>query len=88
MGEPKRYSFDQLEVATGGWALDRRLGEGGFGAVYRALLDGRTVAIKRLTQEAGPGTAAGLPSAEQFEAEVRKAGAYNHPNLLRKSMSV
>jgi hypothetical protein len=29
------------------------------------------VAVKRLAQEAGPGTAAGLTSAEQFEAEVK-----------------
>ena len=29
------------------------------------------MAVKRLAQEAGPGTAAGLTSAEQFEAEVK-----------------
>ena len=81
--EPRRYSYAALAAATGGFDKTRELGEGGFGAVYRGTLeDGRDVAIKRLSQETGPGTAAGLPSADQFEAEVKVVASYRHPHLL------
>ena len=50
---PRRYSFDELRAATGGFARDRLLGEGGFGEVFRGVLAGRPVAVKRLTQEPG-----------------------------------
>ena len=82
--EPRRYTFAELSAATAGFAADRKLGAGGFGAVFRGELrsdvpaedGGRAVvqvAVKRLGQDSGPGTAAGLPSAEQFAAEVRAA---------------
>ena len=82
MSEPRRHSFAELESATGGFAKERVLGEGGFGAVYRGELAGRQVAVKRLTQESGPGTAAGLNSVAQFEAEVRVIASYSHAHLL------
>lgn len=83
MSEPQRHSFAELEAATGGFAGGRILGEGGFGAVYRGeLATGALVAVKRLTQEAGPGTAAGLTSVDQFEAEVRVIASYSHAHLL------
>ena len=35
----------------GGYAIEARVGEGGFGVVYRARgADGRTVALKRLAE--------------------------------------
>eukprot|EP01043_Picozoa_sp_COSAG02_P097309 COSAG02_NODE_33540_length_498_cov_1.095238_1_plen_165_part_11 len=83
MSDPRRYSFKDLEDATSGFDPAGKLGEGGFGEVYRGSLGGEPVAVKRLTQAVGVGTLGGLPSADQFEAEVLKAGAYTHPHLLR-----
>ena len=82
MSGPRRYSYKEIEAATRGFNPAGKLGEGGFGEVYRGTLGGEPVAVKRLTQAAGVGTLAGLPSADQFEAEVLKAGAYTHPHLL------
>lgn len=83
MAAPQRYSYAELRAATGDFAADRRLGAGGFGAVFRGELAGGEVAVKRLSQEAGPGTAAGLPSAKQFAAEVLGMAHYaGHAHLL------
>jgi hypothetical protein len=35
---PKRFRYSELAVATGNFADDRKLGEGGFGSVYRGFL--------------------------------------------------
>jgi serine/threonine protein kinase len=81
--EPRVYTYAALAAATDNFDKARELGEGGFGAVYRGRLeDGREIAVKKLSQEAGAGTAAGLPSVDQFEAEVEGVAAYQHPNLL------
>ncbi|KAG8656379.1 hypothetical protein MANES_04G127340v8 [Manihot esculenta] len=44
----KKYTFDELRVATEGFNDNYLLGEGGFGLVYRAFLDGKDVAVKKL----------------------------------------
>ena len=66
MSGPRRYSYKDIEAATRGFNPQGKLGEGGFGEVYRGTLGGVPVAVKRLTQAAGVGTLAGLPSADQF----------------------
>ena len=86
MAAPRRYSYAELRAATGDFS--RQLGSGGFGAVFAGELPGDdgvavAVAVKKLSQEAGPGTAAGVPSAAQFTAEVHGMAAYaGHPHLL------
>ncbi|GMJ14325.1 INFLORESCENCE AND ROOT APICES RECEPTOR KINASE [Hibiscus trionum] len=68
------------DFSTGTHALlnkDCELGRGGFGAVYRTILqDGRSVAIKKLT------TSSLVKSQEEFEREVKKLGKISHPNLV------
>lgn len=45
----KRFSYRELQHATGNFAENAIIGEGGFGRVYRGTLDdGRAVAIKCL----------------------------------------
>ncbi|KAH0470522.1 hypothetical protein IEQ34_000245 [Dendrobium chrysotoxum] len=57
---------------------DCELGRGGFGAVYKAMLqDSRPVAIKKLT------ISSLVKSQEEFEREVKKLGRIQHPNLVR-----
>ncbi|GMI72469.1 INFLORESCENCE AND ROOT APICES RECEPTOR KINASE [Hibiscus trionum] len=68
------------DFSTGAHALlnkDCELGRGGFGAVYRTVLqDGRSVAIKKLT------VSSLVKSQEEFEREVKKLGKITHPNLV------
>ena len=45
----KRFQLVELEGATGGFADNAVLGEGGFGRVFRGTLeDGTAIAVKRL----------------------------------------
>ncbi|KAF8397042.1 hypothetical protein HHK36_018680 [Tetracentron sinense] len=68
------------DFSAGAHALlnkDCELGRGGFGAVYRTVLqDGRPVAIKKLT------VSSLVKSQEDFEREVKKLGKIQHPNLV------
>jgi hypothetical protein len=36
---PRRFSYEDLAAATGNFSDDRKLGEGGFGSVYRGFLE-------------------------------------------------
>ncbi|KAL2906976.1 Wall-associated receptor kinase 5 [Bienertia sinuspersici] len=46
----KIYTADQLKAATNNYSEDRILGKGGFGTVYKGILNGREVAIKKPKQ--------------------------------------
>ncbi|KAF8396167.1 hypothetical protein HHK36_017780 [Tetracentron sinense] len=48
---PKRFSYKELALATNNFAIDRKLGEGGSGRVYKGFLNdlGRLVAVKKIT---------------------------------------
>uniref|UniRef100_A0A0D9UYF8 Receptor-like serine/threonine-protein kinase n=1 Tax=Leersia perrieri TaxID=77586 RepID=A0A0D9UYF8_9ORYZ len=69
------YSYAQIKKATGNFS--DKLGEGGFGSVFRGTLPGSTtgVAVKSLK---------GLAYAEkQFRTEVQTVGMIRHTNLVR-----
>lgn len=78
-GKLVMFSGD-AEFAAGAHALlnkDCELGRGGFGVVYRTILqDGRSVAIKKLT------VSGLIKSQEDFEKEMKKLGKIQHPNLV------
>lgn len=58
------FTFKQLHSATGGFSKSNVVGHGGFGLVYRGVLnDGRKVAIKFMDQ-------AGKQGEEEFKVEV------------------
>ncbi|KAJ6347775.1 hypothetical protein OIU76_004295 [Salix suchowensis] len=50
---PRRFSYKDLVSATNNFSAERKLGEGGFGAVYRGQLTGidTAVAVKRISRE-------------------------------------
>jgi len=61
--------------------LEQKIGEGGFGEVYRAKWRGTTVAVKTLKHK-GPSSHFSPEEAERYKREVSILRALNHPNLV------
>ncbi|CAH1427268.1 unnamed protein product [Lactuca virosa] len=50
------FSFPSIMAATNDFSVENKLGQGGFGPVYKGKLsDGREIAIKRLQEHQGKG---------------------------------
>ncbi|TYG71848.1 hypothetical protein ES288_D05G432100v1 [Gossypium darwinii] len=48
------FSFDSISLATDNFSSENKLGEGGFGPVYKGkLLNGQEIAVKRLSKRSG-----------------------------------
>ena len=70
------FSYDELNVATNGFASQNILGAGGFGCVYKGFLqDGRVVAVKKLKDNSGQGD-------REFKAEVETISRVHHRHLV------
>lgn len=59
----RKYSVEAIEAATDFFAASLKIGEGGYGPVYKASLDHTAVAIKVLRPDAAQGR-------KQFQQEV------------------
>ncbi|CAM6091781.1 unnamed protein product [Calypogeia fissa] len=75
---PQRYTYKQLKTATGGFSKESKLGQEGFGIVYRGMLpsSGIPVAVKKLdsySQNQG---------VKEFLAEVSIINKLRHPAVL------
>ncbi|KAK1421478.1 hypothetical protein QVD17_23837 [Tagetes erecta] len=72
------YSYQQLRLATHAFGEEYRVGKGGFGEVFKAIIDdGNVVAVKRLHL--------GYARARsEFENEVRLISNVHHRNLVRQ----
>ncbi|CAI0468013.1 unnamed protein product [Linum tenue] len=71
------FSINDIFIATANFSLDNKLGQGGFGSVYKGrLLDGREIAVKRLSRTSRQGT-------EEFKNEVQLVSKLQHNNLAR-----
>ncbi|GAB4838322.1 BRASSINOSTEROID INSENSITIVE 1-associated receptor kinase 1 [Ancistrocladus abbreviatus] len=78
LGQLKRFSLRELQVATDNFSHKNILGRGGFGKVYKGrLADGILVAVKRLKEERTQG------GELQFQTEVEMISMAVHRNLLR-----
>ncbi|KAI4367464.1 hypothetical protein MLD38_023200 [Melastoma candidum] len=78
LGQLKRFSLRELQVATDHFSNKNILGRGGFGKVYKGrLADGSLVAVKRLKEERTQG------GELQFQTEVELISMAVHRNLLR-----
>ncbi|XP_076909296.1 BRASSINOSTEROID INSENSITIVE 1-associated receptor kinase 1-like [Bidens hawaiensis] len=78
LGQLKRFSLRELQVATDNFGNRHILGRGGFGKVYKGrLADGTLVAVKRLKEERTQG------GELQFQTEVEMISMAVHRNLLR-----
>ncbi|KAL6996079.1 hypothetical protein U1Q18_006215 [Sarracenia purpurea var. burkii] len=71
----RKYSIEEIEAATEYFAESRKIGEGGYGPVYRCYLDHTRVAVKVLRPDAAQGRA-------QFQREVEILSCMRHPNMV------
>ncbi|XVE89940.1 hypothetical protein DITRI_Ditri20bG0036500 [Diplodiscus trichospermus] len=78
LGQLKRFTLSEIQVATDNFSNENILGTGGFGKVYKGLLaNGSLVAVKRLRGERTQG------GELQFLTEVEMISMAVHRNLLR-----
>ncbi|GMP39085.1 hypothetical protein CsSME_00010061 [Camellia sinensis var. sinensis] len=78
LGQLKRFSLRELQVATDNFSNINILGRGGFGKVYKGrLANGSLVAVKRLKEEHIQG------GELQFQTEVEIISMAVHRNLMR-----
>ncbi|KAF2302817.1 hypothetical protein GH714_008553 [Hevea brasiliensis] len=75
--KPNTFSYAELRTATEDFSPSNKLGEGGFGPVYKGtLFDGREVAVKQLSVESSQGNS-------QFITEIATISAVQHRNLVK-----
>ncbi|XP_074307527.1 cysteine-rich receptor-like protein kinase 19 isoform X2 [Silene latifolia] len=72
-----QFDFTTIRLATHNFAAENKLGEGGFGEVYKGVLEGgQEVAVKRLSKRSAQGIA-------EFETEIVLVAGLQHKNLVK-----
>ncbi|XP_026658157.1 U-box domain-containing protein 35 isoform X1 [Phoenix dactylifera] len=71
----RKYTIEEIEVATEYFSEKRKIGEGGYGPVYKCYLEHTPVAIKVLRPDAAQGRS-------QFQQEVEILSCMRHPNMV------
>ncbi|KAL7592393.1 hypothetical protein Lser_V15G35267 [Lactuca serriola] len=71
------FTFSIIAKATDSFAPENKLGEGGFGPVYKGILEeGQEIAVKRLSKTSSQGL-------DEFKNEVICISKLQHRNLVR-----
>ncbi|XP_024970270.1 G-type lectin S-receptor-like serine/threonine-protein kinase At4g27290 isoform X2 [Cynara cardunculus var. scolymus] len=71
------FSLSKIAKSTSNFSITNKLGEGGFGAVYKGVLDdGREIAVKRLSKTSRQGI-------DEFKNEIRCIAKLQHRNLVK-----
>ncbi|GLT56123.1 hypothetical protein SLA2020_291940 [Shorea laevis] len=71
------FELDVISKATNEFSSHKKLGEGGFGPVYKGTLpDGKEIAVKRLSRSSGQGLV-------EFKNEVALIAKLQHRNLVK-----
>uniref|UniRef100_A0A2N9I9G8 Protein kinase domain-containing protein n=1 Tax=Fagus sylvatica TaxID=28930 RepID=A0A2N9I9G8_FAGSY len=71
------FTYRQIKAATNNFNAANKLGEGGFGSVYKGiLLDGTIIAVKQLSSKSKQGS-------REFVNEIGMISGLQHPNLVR-----
>ncbi|MCL7030950.1 hypothetical protein MKW94_026461 [Papaver nudicaule] len=75
---PKKFSYGDLVLATNNFDEGRKLGEGGFGGVYKGFLSNVSlnVAVKRVSR----GSKQGI---KEYQSEVKIISKLRHRNLVQ-----
>ncbi|GMP89823.1 hypothetical protein CsSME_00041216 [Camellia sinensis var. sinensis] len=71
----RKYPIKEIEVVTDYFSNSLKIGEGGYGPVYKAFLDHTPVAIKVLRSEMSQGN-------KQFQRKVEVLSYIRHPNMV------
>nr|XP_043618811.1 G-type lectin S-receptor-like serine/threonine-protein kinase At4g27290 [Erigeron canadensis] len=71
------FSLSRISKATDNFSIANQLGEGGFGPVYKGVLEkGLEIAVKRLSKSSRQGI-------DEFENEVKCIAKLQHRNLVK-----
>ncbi|XP_048441743.1 probable leucine-rich repeat receptor-like serine/threonine-protein kinase At3g14840 [Pyrus x bretschneideri] len=71
-----KFTFKQLKAATTNFDKANKIGEGGFGSVYKGILaDGTMIAVKQLSSKSKQGN-------REFVNEIGIISALQHPHLV------
>ncbi|XP_021666772.2 G-type lectin S-receptor-like serine/threonine-protein kinase RKS1 isoform X3 [Hevea brasiliensis] len=71
------FNLRTISAATNNFSPANKLGQGGFGSVYKGRLhNGQEIAVKRLSQSSGQGI-------EEFKNEVALIARLQHRNLIK-----
>ncbi|CAH1430471.1 unnamed protein product [Lactuca virosa] len=71
------FSLHKIAEATNNFNIDNKIGEGGFGPVYKGVLEnGRVIAVKRLSETSHQGL-------DEFQNEVICIAKLQHQNLVK-----
>ncbi|CAN6539625.1 unnamed protein product [Malus baccata var. baccata] len=75
---PRKFSYSELAHATSDFSKEEKLGEGGFGGVYKGFIQDLNsfVAVKRISRASKQGL-------KEYAAEVRIIGRLRHRNLVQ-----
>ncbi|XP_024023236.1 cysteine-rich receptor-like protein kinase 10 [Morus notabilis] len=76
--ESLQCDFATIEAATNNFSLNNKLGQGGFGDVYKGILsNGQEIAVKRLLRSSAE------KGVDEFKNEVVLLAKLQHKNLVR-----
>jgi hypothetical protein len=75
---PRRFSYGDLVSATNNFSIERKLGEGGFGAVYKGYLTDldMLIAVKKISRGSSQGK-------KEYITEVQMFSQLRHRNLVQ-----
>ncbi|XVF86840.1 hypothetical protein PTKIN_Ptkin18bG0074800 [Pterospermum kingtungense] len=71
----RKYTIDEIEAGTNYFARSNKVGEGGYGPVFKATLDHTAVAVKVLRPDISQGQ-------RQFQKEVEVLSSMRHPHMV------
>ncbi|TKY49222.1 leucine-rich repeat receptor serine/threonine-protein kinase [Spatholobus suberectus] len=71
------FTLHQIKAATNNFDMSNKIGEGGFGSVYKGILsNSTTIAVKQLSSKSEQGT-------REFINEIGMISALQHANLVK-----
>ncbi|KAL5565255.1 hypothetical protein UlMin_028419 [Ulmus minor] len=71
------FTLRQIKAATGNFDAAKKIGEGGFGPVYKGVLSNSSaIAVKQLSSKSRQGN-------REFVTEIGMISALHHPNLVK-----
>ncbi|KHN26961.1 U-box domain-containing protein 33-like isoform X2 [Glycine soja] len=69
------FSFQEIKEATSNFNPSQKIGEGGYGSIFKGILRHAEVAIKMLNRDSTQGP-------EEFQQEVEVLSKLRHPNII------